>query len=460
MEIERQKIGCESSLKSAGPGEAREVDVGGDEICVVKQSTESLVSSATLMEEVVEKRNLQKALKRVKANGGSAGIDGMTVKELPKYLKEHWLEIKRSLLAGVYKPQAVKRVEIPKPDGGKRKLGIPTVLDRFIQQAVMQILQARWDSTFSEHSYGFRPGKSAHQAVAKAQEYIEQGYKWVVDIDLEKFFDRVNHDRLMASIAKRVEDKRLLKLIRAFLNSGVMENGLVSPTTEGTPQGGPLSPLLSNLVLDELDRELVRRGHRFVRYADDANTYVKSKIAGERVLQNITKFISKTLKLKVNETKSAVDRPWNRKILGFTFKQTRKGRNSRAPAPKAFERFKDKIRIMTRRSSGRNIEEVVKSLTVYLSGWINYFGFSQISKPFEDLDSWIRRRLRCMLWKQWGRRRYRELRARGVSQQVAWITSKSGRGFWRLSHSPAVQQALSNEFFAKLGLLSLAAALT
>jgi len=287
------------------------------------------------MEEVCERENLKEALRQVKGNKGSAGVDGITVSQLTDYLKQHWPAIREQLLNGTYEPKPVRRVEIPKPDGGVRKLGIPTVLDRFIQQAVMQVLQRRWDSTFSDHSYGFRPGRSAHQAVAQAQQYIAEGYGWVIDLDLEKFFDRVNHDKLMGRIAKRVEDKRLLKLIRAFLNAGVMENGLVSPSVEGTPQGGPLSPLLSNLVLDELDRELERRGHRYLRYADDCNIYVRSQRAGQRVMEGITRFITNKLKLQVNETKSAVARPQERKFLGFSFSAGPEVK--RILAPKALE---------------------------------------------------------------------------------------------------------------------------
>ncbi|RPJ83947.1 MAG: group II intron reverse transcriptase/maturase, partial [Acidobacteria bacterium] len=285
------------------------------------------------MEEVCERGNCKQALKRVKANKGSAGVDGMTVQQLPEYLKQHWPAVREQLLSGTYVPQPVRRVEIPKPDGGVRKLGIPTVLDRFIQQAVMQVLQGRWDRTFSDHSYGFRPGRSAHQAVVQAQQYIAEGYRWCVDLDLEKFFDRVSHDKLMARIETRVSDRRLLKLIRAFLKAGVMERGLVSPVDEGTPQGGPLSPLLSNIVLDEFDRELERRGLRFARYADDCNVYVRSRRAGERVMASVTRFITTKLKLKVNEQKSAVARPWERKFLGFSF--TANGEPKRRLAPKA-----------------------------------------------------------------------------------------------------------------------------
>src|SRR5438445_6662370 len=321
MNDKRQKNQLQMALAFTGEGrsEAPRAPREGTESCTAKCATESPARAEQLMEEVCDRENLKRALRRVKSNKGSPGVDGMKVEELPGYLKQHWPEIREQLLSGSYKPQAVKRVEIAKPDGGVRKLGIPTVLDRFIQQAVMQVLQGRWDRTFSEHSHGFRPQRSAHQAVAKAQQYIAAGQRWVVDLDLEKFFDRVNHDKLMAAIARRVNDKRMLKLIRAFLESGVMENGLVSPVEEGTPQGGPLSPLLSNLVLDELDRELERRKHRFVRYADDCNIYVASERAGKRVLQSVTSVRRRRLKLKVNEAKSAVARPQERKFLGFSF---------------------------------------------------------------------------------------------------------------------------------------------
>src|ERR1700678_943328 len=315
----QRNIQNELNFASSPAGEAREAGREETESLATANDPESPASTNRLMEEVCERENLKQALQRVKANKGSPGVDGMTVGGIKDYLKEHWLAIREQLLNGTYEPKPVRRVEIPKPDGGVRKLGIPTVLDRFIQQAVMQVLQRRWDRTFSDHSYGFRPGRSAHQAVAKAQQYIAEGHGWCVDLDLEKFFDRVSHDKLMGQIAKRVEDKRLLKLIRAFLNAGVMENGLVSPSVEGTPQGGPLSPLLSNLVLDELDRELERRGHRYVRYADDCNIYVRSERAGQRVMESVTRFITQKLKLKVNEAKSAVARPQERKFLGFSF---------------------------------------------------------------------------------------------------------------------------------------------
>jgi RNA-directed DNA polymerase len=367
--------------------------VRGTESPAAKRTTESPARTETLMEVVCSRENLWKALKRVQANKGSAGVDGMTVGQLPGYLAKQWLVLRDQLLQGTYQPQPVKRVEIPKPDGGVRKLGIPTVVDRFLQQAVMQVLQEQWDRTFSEHSYGFRPGRSAHQAVAAAQQHVADGCRWVVDIDLEKFFDRVNHDRLMASVARRVEDKRLLKLIRSFLNAGVMENGLVSPTDEGTPQGGPLSPLLSNLVLDELDRELQNRGHRFVRYADDCNIYVRSERAGRRVMESVEHFIARKLKLKVNAAKSAVARPWNRKFLGFTFTANRQPK--RRIAPKALARFTRKVRELTRRTRGIRVETMVEQLSSYLRGWGSYFGFCQTPSVLESLNSWVRRRLRC-----------------------------------------------------------------
>src|SRR5579863_3004981 len=341
MGDKRQKNQLVLAFLEEDRGEAPKCLPEGTESSAGKRGIESPAISEQLMEEVCERENCKQALARVKANKGSAGMDGMTVQQLPEHLKQHWPEIREQLLSGTYKPQPVRRVEIPKPDGGIRKLGIPTVLDRFIQQAVMQVLQGRWDRTFSDHSYGFRPGRSAHQEVAKAQQYIAEGYRWCVDLDLEKFFDRVSHDKLMARIAKRIEDKRLLKLIRAFLNAGVMENGLVSPSVEGTPQGGPLSPLLSNLVLDELDRELERRGLRFVRYADDCNIHVRSERAGQRVMESITHFITQKLKLKVNEAKSAVARPQERKFLGFSFTGGREPK--RRIAPKALLRCKQRV---------------------------------------------------------------------------------------------------------------------
>jgi RNA-directed DNA polymerase len=409
------------------------------------------------MEEVCERENCWQAYKRVKANKGSPGIDGLKVGELSGYLKQHWPTIREQLLRGTYQPQPVRRVEIPKPDGGVRKLGIPTVLDRLIQQAVMQVLQHKWDRTFSDHSYGFRPGRSAHQAVAAAQQYITAGYRWVVDLDLEKFFDRVNHDKLMASISRRVTDKRVLRLIGAFLKVGVLENGLVSPAEEGTPQGGPLSPLLSNIVLDELDRELERRKHRFVRYADDCNIYVRSQRAGQRVMNSVTGFLSRRLKLKVNEAKSAVARPVERKFLGFSFSNNKEPK--RRIAPKAVLRCKAKIRELTRRTRGISLEQMTKELAAYLRGWKSYFGFCQTPSVLKALDEWTRRRLRSMIWKQWkrGKQRYGQLRQRGVGKDLAAQTAGSPHGPWRVANSPALSFALPIAYFDSLGLLRLSA---
>ena len=452
MGDKRQKNQMFLAFMREDGGEAPRTGSGGTEPPVAKRETESPAEDERLMEAICNRENLWKALKRVQINKGSPGVDGMTVQDLPEYLSQQWPAIRERLLQGTYKPEPGKRVEIPKPDGGVRMLGIPTTLDRFIQQAVLQVLQGQWDPTFSPHSYGFRPGRSAHQAVEAAQNHIADGYRWVVDLDLEKFFDRVNHDRLMAAVAQRVKDKRVLRLIRAFLNAGVMVNGLVSPTDEGAPQGGPLSPLLSNLVLDELDRELAKRGHRFVRYADDCNIYVRSERAGQRVMASVTQFISRRLKLKVNEAKSAVARPQERKFLGFSF--TRGRELKRRIAPKALQRFKDRVRELTHRSRGISLQRMVSELAVYLRGWRGYFGFCQTLSELEELDSWVRRRVRCFVWKQWKhfKRRVAELRKRGARKDLAAQTASSSHGPWRISHSPALSYAMPKAFFATLGL--------
>lgn len=435
-----------------GRSEAPKARREGTESFTANCATESPAGTQQLMEEVCGRENCLRALRRVKANPGSPGIDGMKVAELPGYLKQHWPALRDQLLSGTYEPQPVKRVEIAKPDGGVRKLGIPTVLDRFIQQAVMQVLQGRWDRTFSEHSHGFRPQGSAHPAVAKAQQYIAAGHRWVVDLDLEKFFDRVNHDRLMAAVARRVSDKRVLSLIRAFLASGVMENGLVSPVEEGTPQGGPLSPLLSNLVLDELDRELERRQHRFVRYADDCNIYVASERAGKRVMQSVASFLQRRLKLKVNETKSAVARPQERKFLGFSF--TYGSEPKRRIAPKALLRCKQRVRELRQRTQGIRLEQMTRELASYLRGWKSYFGYSQTPSVLERLDHWIRRRLRSVIWKQWKRSRVRvaRLRQRNIGTDLAAQTAGSPHGPWRIANSPALSLAFPIAYFDALGL--------
>src|SRR5262252_6091161 len=452
---EQQNLQMKLDFSSAPRGEAPKTGREGAETLPATHGPENPASTNRLMEEVCERENLKEALRQVKANKGSPGVDGMTVGGITDHLKQHWPAIREQLLNGTYEPMPVRRVEIPKPDGGGvRKLGIPRVLDRFIQQAVLQVLQRRWDRTFSDHSYGFRPGRSAHQAVAQAQQYIAEGHGWCVDLDLEKFFDRVNHDKRMGQIAKRVEDKRLLKLIRAFLNAGVMENGLVSPSVEGTPQGGPLSPLLSNLVLDEFDRELERRGHRFVRYADDSNIYVRSEKAGQRVMEGITRFITQELKLKVNETKSAVARPQERKFLGFSFSDGPVVR--RRIAPKAVERFKQRIREITRQAKSVSLETTMATLAPYMRGWRGYFGFCETPEVLVALTRWVRLRLRAALWRQWKtpRRRRAALIALGVSGELRNMAG-SGRGPWHLARSKALSVGLSNAYFKSLGLPSL-----
>ncbi|SRR6266446_4259400 len=449
----RQNIQLELALRCAGEGEAQTRQGRGTESRMVKGVTEN-PATERLMEEVCEAGNLRKALQRVKANRGAPGVDGMTVEGLAEYFGQHEAELRQQLLSGTYQPQPVRRVEIEKPDGGTRQLGIPTVLDRLVQQAMLEVLQPHFEPHFSEHSFGFRPGRSAHQAVARAQNLIAGGRSWVVDLDLEKFFDRVNHDRLMARVAKAIADKRVLKLTRRFLNAGVLENGLVEVIEEGTPQGSPLSPLLSNIVLDELDKELERRGHQFARYADDCNIYVASERAGQRVMASVSSFISKRLKLKVNAEKSAVGRPWDRKFLAFRF--TAHQPPKRAIAPKAISRFKSHVRELTRRARGVSFLRVVADLKLYLRGWSNYFGWCETPSVLRELNGWVRRRLRCYRWAQWQhpRRRHKELRKRGVREHSPALRG-SAAGPWRASASQALQLAFPNAYFESLGLPSL-----
>lgn len=401
-----------------------------------------------LLERILARDNLIRALKQVERNDGSAGVDGMTAKELRPYLNVHWPKIKDAILDGTYRPHPGKRSRLKKPDGGTRNLGIPTVLDRFIQQAILQVLQVMWDCQFSKFSFGFRPGRNAHQAVSQAQRYIKRGYRWVVDIDLEKFFDRVNHDLLMRRLRERVYDRRVLRLINQYLKSGVLDGAAFYETVEGTPQGGPLSPLLANIMLDALDRELERRGHRFVRYADDCNIYVRSRRAATRTLASASRFLSAKLKLKVNESKSAVGRPWERQFLGFSFTRTFR----RCLSTKSLRRFKARIRELTYRTRGRTLRTIIRELRAYLQGWFGYYRYVELRTILKEMDSWIRRRLRCYLWKQWGRAGYRELRKRGISRQLAWNTSKSAHGPWRLSRSPALSIALPGRYFDSMGL--------
>jgi RNA-directed DNA polymerase len=410
-----------------------------------------------LMEEVADPANLNVAWNRVRANRGAPGIDGVTVEAFPEWLAPRRERLRAELLEGSYRPQPLRRVKIPKPNGGERLLGIPTVLDRLVQQAILQVLQPILDPSFSEHSYGFRPGRNAHQAVFQAQAYIQQGYDWVVDIDLEAFFDRVNHDRLMSRLSQRIADKRLRWIIRGFLRSGVMEKGVVAATMEGTPQGGPLSPLLANYVLDELDKELEERGLHFVRYADDANVYVRSERAAERAFENLTTFLEGKLKLKVNRVKSAVGRPWERKLLGFSFSPGPDAK--RRIAPKALEKLKAKVRKMTR--NGRSdFRTIISGLKLYLTGWRNYFGIAQTVQVQRDLDSWIRRRLRALIWRRWKTcaRRRRGLRERDINPDLAGKLSGSSLGSWPISRMMTLHYAFPTQWFTQQGLPLLAPA--
>lgn len=408
-----------------------------------------------LMGQILSRENLQAAIKRVEANKGAAGVDGITTRQLREYVQKHWPEIKLRLQEGTYKSSPVRKVEIPKPEGGVRVLGIPTVIDRLIQQAILQVLTPLFDPGFSPHSYGFRPGKRGHDAVEQARKYIEEGYCIVVDIDLEKFFDRINHDILMSRIARKVKDKKLLKLIRSYLNSGIMVEGIRVRTEEGTPQGGPLSPLLANILLDDLDKELERRGLRFCRYADDCNIYVKTKRAGERVKQSITRYLEKKLRLKVNEGKSAVDRPWKRKFLGFSFYK-QKAIKVRI-ATKSLKRLKDKIREITNPTWSISMNERIQRLNQYLTGWIGYYALADTPSVLEGLEEWIRRRLRLCLWLQWKRvrTRIRELKALGLKKSQAEEIANTRKGAWRITKTPHLHKALGNAYWQSQGLMSL-----
>ncbi|MEC0135268.1 MULTISPECIES: group II intron reverse transcriptase/maturase [Paenibacillus] len=408
-----------------------------------------------MLEQLLSRENLLQALKRVEANKGSHGVDGMSVKSLREHIVQNWQTLRHAIEEGTYEPSPVRRVEIPKPGGGGvRLLGIPTVTDRMIQQAIAQVLTPLFDPEFSDHSYGFRPKRRGHDAVRKARTFMKEGYRFVVDLDLEKFFDRVNHDRLMMKISEKVEDKKVLLLIRKYLQSGVMENGLVTPTTEGAPQGGPLSPLLSNIVLDELDKELEKRGHRFVRYADDCNIYVKTLRAGERVKTTVTRFIETRLKLKVNQVKSAVDRPWKRKFLGFSFSVDKEPKVR--IAKQSLQRVKVRIQEISSRKRSMKMEERIKELNHYLMGWCGYFSLADTPSTFRDMDKWIRRRLRMCLWKQWKtpRTKVKRLISLGVPKDKAYEWGNTRKGYWRIAGSPILQHALNNQYWEANGLKS------
>lgn len=407
------------------------------------------------MEAVVERENMMAAYKRVMANQGAPGADGMTVEELKAYLGAHWPRIRKELLEGRYIPQPALAVEIPKPGGGVRKLGIPTVIDRLIQQAIHQVMEPFFDKDFSESSYGFRSGRGAHQAILKAREYVNEGHRWVVDIDLEKFFDRVNHDILMARVARKVKDKRVLRVIRKYLQAGIMTDGIINARSEGTPQGSPLSPLLSNILLDDLDKELEKRGHKFCRYADDCNVYVKSKRAGERVMESITQFLGRRLKLKVNAEKSCVGRPWELKFLGYSMTREKNARLK--VAPQSVARFKDKLRELFQQGRGRNLRRFIEQLNPIVRGWVQYFRLAEVKSTFEELDGWIRRRLRNILWQQWKRvyTRAKNLMKRGLTEARAWTSATNGRGAWWNSGASHMNEAFPKSYFDGLGLVSL-----
>jgi group II intron reverse transcriptase/maturase len=451
-----QKSAEQAELALEDRGEAPNVQQSGEAGRAIQGEERS--GNHDLMERVVARENAEEALKRVRRNKGSPGIDGMTVEELEPYLREQWDEIREQLLAGTYRPSAVKRQLIPKSGGGWRQLGIPTALDRFVQQLFLQVLQPIFDPTFSEHSHGFRPGRKAHDAVREAQQYIQEGRRWVVDVDLEKFFDRVNHDVLMGKLENRIGDRRMLKIIRRFLEAGIMADGVVIERHEGTPQGGPLSPLLANVLLDRVDKELEKRGHCFVRYADDCNVYVRSERAGERVLAALRQQYAK-LRLRVNEEKSAVARVWDRKFLGYSFWVAKGGKVKRRVAPKALEGMKQRVREITDRNGGRSLEQVTEELGDYLRGWGQYFQLADTKGIFADLDSWIHRRLRTLQLKQWkrGRTTYRELRARGLPEWLIQKGAGHGRRWWWAAGLGAMHTALPGEYFERLGVPRLAA---
>lgn len=451
-----QKTSYEDCLEEIRLETERVPRVHSSELATSIEKTRPEISTRNLLEYVVNDKNMNEAIKRVERNKGSHGIDGMKVDMLRPFLMEHGRAIVFEILEGKYKPHPVRRVNIPKPDGGKRGLGIPTVVDRVIQQAIAQVLSKVFEPTFSEHSYGFRPNKGAHKALRQAEMYLNEGYKYVVDLDLEKFFDRVNHDVLMSLIAKKVEDKRLLKLIRSYLSAGVMEHGVVISTDEGAPQGGPLSPLLSNIMLDGLDKLLESQGHKFCRYADDCNIYVKSKRAGERVMANIKRFLENKLKLKVNESKSAVASPMRRKFLGYSFYWTKNGYKLRVH-PKSVSKIKDKVKAVTNRNVSMNFDYRILKLLEKTRGWVNYFKMADMKKIVIEIDQWIRRRLRACIWKTWKRvrTRFTNLKKLGIKPNKAWEYANTRKGYWRISKSPILSTAIPNELLERRGYISM-----
>jgi RNA-directed DNA polymerase len=442
-----------TTLASAVSNDAASENVGEDgRVPMVKPDT---ALPRDLMERVVEAGNMARALERVRSNKGAPGVDGMTVSHLREHLSEHWTELRSALLDGSYQPQAIRRVEIPKPDGGVRELGIPTVVDRLVQQAVLQVLGPYYDATFSPSSYGFRPGKSAHQALEAARGHVDAGYGWVVDMDLEKFFDRVNHDILMGRLSQRIPDKRLLRLIRGYVTAGILQDGVVVGREQGTPQGGPLSPLLANILLDELDKELERRGHRFCRYADDCNIYVRTRRAGERVMASVTLFLERKLRLQVNPAKSAVDRPIRRKFLG---QRVIRGKPSYLGIhPRSVERLKQSLRRLTRRSRGISLKRMLQEVGRLCMGWVAYHRHAKCQEHLKKLDAWLRRRLRCFVWKQWKtwRNRAVQLMRLGIGPWLAYGTALNSNSYWKTSKTPALTRSLTDNWLVQQGFKSL-----